>query len=130
MDKYNRDNLEAEGKPILQWYEAPGIEDSNSGADLPPTKRKRREVSNKPLILAICTPLMARVHKQVCQSVEIVFCDATSSLDRYNTALFILSTTHVCSGVPLAAVMVSDESEQTVTKAMEMVKQVLPADVV
>ena len=40
---------------------------------------------------------------------------------------FILSTTHVCSGVPLAA-LVSDESEQTVTKAMEMVKQVLPAD--
>ena len=47
----------------------------------------------------------------------------------YNTALFILSTTHVCSGVPLAAVMVSDETEQTVTKAMDMVKQVLPADV-
>ena len=128
VDKYNRDNLEAEGKAILQWYEAPSIEDSDSEADLPPSKRKRREVSSKPLILVICTPLMARVHKQVCQAAEIVFCDATSSLDRYNTALFILSTTHVCSGVPLAAVMVSDETEQTVTKAMEMVKQVLPAD--
>ena len=128
VDRYNRDNCEAEGKTILQWYEAPGTEDSDSEADLPPTKRKRREVSNKPLILAICTPLMARIHKQVCQAAEIVFCDATSSLDRYNTALFILSTTHVCSGVPLAAVMVSDETEQTVTKAMEMVKQVLPAD--
>ena len=129
MDKYNRDNLEAEVKVILQWYEAPGIEDSDSGADLPPSKRKRREVSNKPPILAICTPLMARVHKQVCQAAEIVFYDATSSLDRYNTVLStcILSTTHA-SGVSLAAVMVSDETEQTVTKAMEMVKQVLPAD--
>ena len=42
--------------------------------------------------------------------------------------LFFLQQMHVCSGVPLAAVMVSDATEQTVTKAMEMVKPVLPAD--
>ena len=59
----------------------------------------------------------------MCQAGELVFCDATSSLDRYYTALVIFSTTQVCSGVPLAAVMVSDETEQTVTKVMEMVKQ-------
>ena len=71
---------------------------------------------------------MSRAHKQVCQAGEIVFCDATSSLDRFNTSLFILSTTHSCSGVPLAVVMTSDECEQTVTQAMETVKQVLPPD--
>ena len=73
---------------------------------------------------------MVGVHKQVLQAAEIVFCDASYIFigQVYSTALFILSTIHVCSGVPLAAVMVSDETEQTVTKAMDMVKQVLPAD--
>ena len=134
VDRYNSDASAAGGKVILQWYQTPATEysehesESETESNPPPTKRKRREVCDKPLILAICTPLMARAHWQVLQAGEIVFCDATSSLDRYNKALFILSTTHACSGVPLAAVMVSDESEQTVTKAMETVKQVLPAD--
>ena len=65
---------------------------------------------------------MVGVHKQVWQAAAIVFCDASYIFigQVYNTALFILSTIHVCSGVPLAAVIVSDETEQTVTKAMDI----------
>ena len=67
-----------------------------------------------------------RVHQEVRQAGEIVFCDASSSLDRFNTSLFVLSTTTACSGIPLAVFMVSDETEDTVCQALELVKQVLP----
>ena len=32
---------------------------------------------------------------------EIMFCDCTSFLDRFNTSLFILSTCHPAGGIPL-----------------------------
>ena len=70
---------------------------------------------------------MARAHAQVMQAGEIVFCDSTASLDRFNTSFFLLSTMHACSGIPLAAVMVSDETDKTVSQAMEIVKQVIPS---
>ena len=82
------------GKAFLQWYEAPLSEMDNEHEEKePPTKQKKREPSEKPLVLAICTPLMARTHRNVIQAGEIVFCDSSSSMDRFNTSVFILSTT-------------------------------------
>ena len=104
----------------MQWYE-PAEEESNDDTDdcdeiteEPKTKRKRRhncKETSKPFILALCTPLMARVHSNVVQSSEMVFCDSTASLDRLNTSLFILSTSHPAGGLPLGVVLVSDERE-------------------
>ncbi len=131
VDEYNTKNRETGGKAILQWYESLAESEESDGESEtkpPPLKKKKKRPSNKPLILAVCTPLMARAHKEVCQAGEIVFCDASSSMDRFNTSLFMLSTTHACSGIPLAVFMVSDETEETVKQAMETVKQVLPSD--
>lgn len=130
VDHFNATENVAGGKAILQWYEAPEKEDMDDLETQPPPtkKQKKREKGGKPLILAICTPLMARAHSQVRQAGEILFCDSTSSMDRFNTSLFMLSTTHACSGIPLAVVMVSDESEPTIIQAIEMVKKVLPSD--
>ena len=36
------------------------------------------------MIIAVCIPLMARVHQNAQQAGEMVVCDATSSLDRVN----------------------------------------------
>ena len=47
---------------------------------------------DQPLVLAICTPLMARVHEHVKQAGEIMFVDSSSSLDDFNNPMFILST--------------------------------------
>ena len=44
-----------------------------------------KQQTESPFVLAIVTPLMARVHKLVQQAGEMVFCDATASLDRLNT---------------------------------------------
>ena len=86
VDEYNTANNEIDGKAIIQWYEqtseADDIVDTDTEAGEEPKRKKRKRVN--PMILAICTPLMARAHKDVCQSSEIVFCDSSSSLDRFN----------------------------------------------
>ena len=74
------------------------------------------------MILAIVTPLMARAYQHIQQASEIVFCDSTASLDRFNTSVFIISTSTTVSGVPLAVILTSDEREQTIYAAFELVK--------
>ena len=59
---------------------------------------------------------MAHVHETVCQAGEIIFCDCTSSLDCFNTALSVLSTAHCASGMPLGVLLSSDEREETLFK--------------
>ena len=84
------------------------------------------EVS-QPLVLAVCTPLMARAHQIIQQSGELVYCDSTSSLDRFNCPLFTLSTSCSAGGIPLAVVITSGETEATITEALTFMKAVLPA---
>ena len=78
--------------------------------------------TEKALILAICTTLMARVHNHVMQSGEMVFCDATVNLERFNNPLFILSTSSPAGGLPLGIVMTLGESE-IVTDAIKRLKE-------
>ncbi len=71
-------------------------------------------------------PLMSRVHKSTHQVGEMVFCDATSLLEKYNCSLFVLSTSSPAGGLPLAVAITSDDKQETIRAAMEMVKEVLP----
>lgn len=57
------------------------------------------------MVLSICTPLMARAHCNAQQAKEMIFCVATSSLDRLNTSVFILSTATPTSGIPLGVII-------------------------
>ncbi len=58
----------------------------------------------------------------------MIFCDSTSTLDRFNTSLFILSTSHPSGGMPLAAMITPDEQEETIWQGLNMLKQVLPKE--
>ena len=69
-------------------------------------KRRKKELSNKPLSLVLLTPLIARAHQEIQQASEIVFCNSTASLD---TSIFILSTASTASGISLAIMLTSDE---------------------
>ena len=77
-------------------------------------KQTERET---PMVVAVCTPLMNKVHQFTQQAGEMIFCDSTSTLDRFNTSLFVLSTSHPCGGLPLGAFIVSDEQEETIVQA-------------
>lgn len=65
VDLYTEKNQAEGGKALLQWYEGSDSCDESGKSDdevLTKAKRRKRETSQKPLILAIVTPLMARVH--------------------------------------------------------------------
>ena len=123
VEQYYVENESLGGRAFLQLYEAP-VSETLEGNETPVKQKKR----DKPLVLAICTPLMARAHRSVMQAGEIVFCDSSSSMDSFNTSLFILSTIIPCSEIPLAVIMTSDETEETVSWAMEKVQEVIPSD--
>ena len=132
VNKYNAKHREQNGRALLQWYETQTdnySDDVNSDGESnpPPPKKKKRESTSKPLILAICTPLMARAHECVCQAGELLFCDSTSSMDRFNTSVFVLSTHSVASGIPLGVLLTSDEREETIQTGLQMLKSIFPA---
>ncbi len=127
VDQYNEKFASLGGKALLQWYEAnDSDQEADSDSESNKTKKKKREISDKPLILVILSPLMSRAHKEIQQASEIVFCDSTASLDRFNTSVFILSTASAASGIPLAVILTSDERETTIHKAFDLLKEVLP----
>ena len=69
---------------------------------------------------------MARVHQNVVQSAEVLYCDSTASLDRFNTPVFILSTSQASGGVPVGVIITSNEKEETIQAEMNLWKTVLP----
>ena len=81
---------------------------------------------DQPLILAICTPLMSRVHEHVVQAGELVYVDSTSSLDDFNNPMFVLSTSAAAGGLPLGVVITSGESASTIHQAMSTLQELFP----
>ena len=53
---------------------------------------------------------MARAHEMVRQVSEMVFCDSTASLGRYNCPTFFMRTSCSAGGIPLGVVITSGES--------------------
>ena len=69
---------------------------------------------------------MARAHKLLCQTSELVYCDSTASSDNLNTAVFIVSCSTSASAIPLRAVMTSSEDAETLSSAFTALVDVLP----
>ena len=99
---YNITNTASGGKAYVQVYDTGNTDETDSDTDNQPPKPKRKKISSSiPLIITACTPLMSRVHKNVKQAREMIFCDSTSCLEKYNCSLFIFSTSSPCGGLPL-----------------------------
>ena len=90
---YNDLHNKLGGKAIVQRFckndKAKGQHESDNEGD------------EQPLILAICTPLMSRVHQHIYQSKELFFVDASSSFEDFNNPLFVMSTSSAAGGLPL-----------------------------
>ena len=131
VQQYNSQHKDDGGQIVINRYcsecSEPEVE-LNSDQETPPKKRKlackkRKEAS---LRVAICTPLMARVHKSVPQSKEIAFLDSTSSLDRYNLSMFLLSICHAGGGLLLGVMIVSNEMTSTLKECLSSLESILP----
>ena len=116
IDAHNDACSERGGKAevrVFQGSQNSKSDSSDNESDPPPKKKWRKKEREQPMIITICTPLMSRVHEHVQQAGETIFCDSTSTLDRFNISLFILSTSHPTGGLPLAVMITSDEQEET-----------------
>ena len=112
---YNDSNNHIGGKAIVHRF--------CKGSKIKDTADKEVE---QPLILAICTPLMSRVHKHIHQSKELVFVDASSSFEDFNNPLFVMSTSSAAGGLPLGIVITSAESADVIHKGMTTLKEFFP----
>ena len=81
--------------------------------------------TEKPLILAVVTPLMARVHA-LPQAGEMVFLDASASIDRHNNPVYFLCTHHPAGALPLCVWVTSDNSQRTVESCLKKAKDLFP----
>jgi len=106
INEYNKKNSPKGGKCFLQTYE-------NSGN------------SEKPLIVAICTPLMSRVH-HLTQAGEMAFLDASGSLDRFNNPVYFMCTHHPAGALPLGVWITSGQSQHVTKQCLEKLQSVLP----
>ena len=80
------------------------------------------------LVVAICTPLMQRVHTRVQQSGELIFVDSSGNCDRQNHSLFLIMTHSAAGGLPLGVMITTSESQTTLSTGMTLLKQLLPPD--
>ena len=80
------------------------------------------------VVVAVCTPLMQIVHKLVKHSGEVVFCDASGNMDRNQCRVFVFLT-HTCvGGLPLGILIVTSESQRTVTAALNLYMEMMDDD--
>ena len=112
---YNDSYREQGGNASIQRYCKASLKTSSDGKE-----------EDQPLILAICTPLMSRVHQLISQSKELVFIDASSSFEDFNNPLFVISTSSAAGGLPLGIVITSGESADVIKKGMTALKKLFP----
>lgn len=54
---------------------------------------------------------------------EILFCDATSSVDRFGTKIFQILTNSCCGGLPIAVLLTSAENEASFIECLRMFQE-------
>lgn len=90
------------------------------------TCAKIEQTSDNQTIIAICTPVMKRVHEKVKHSGEMVFVDSSGNCDRHNSRIFVMLTHSSAGGLPLGIVVTTSESQSTITAGFELLKSILP----
>lgn len=76
--------------------------------------------------IAICTPLMRRVHENIPTAGELVCIDSSGGMDRFQCRVFLLMVHTSVGGLPLGIVITSSESENILSIAFELFKSILP----
>ena len=122
INEYNTQYGPEGGKAFLQRFEARVDGKSQEWDDKP------GEGVDTPLVLAICTPLMARAHVLLQQAGELVHCDSTASLDRCNCPTFIMSTACSAGGIPVGVVITSGEAEVTLKESFSYLRAIMPSN--
>ena len=81
--------------------------------------------SDEVLVVAVCTPMMKRVHRMVKHSAELVFVDASGHMDRQNARVFILLTHSAAGGLPLGILILANEQCATIAAGFQLYMSLL-----
>ncbi|XP_052131256.1 uncharacterized protein LOC127751567 [Frankliniella occidentalis] len=76
--------------------------------------------------IAVCTPMMKRIHTHYKGSGEVMFIDSSGCMDNNNARVFVILTPSVVCGLPLGLLITSSEKEPVVLAALQLWKEVLP----
>ena len=79
-------------------------------------------------VVAICTPLMKRVHQLWRYSSEMAFIDSSGGMDRSNSRVFLLLTHSPVGGLPLGVFVTTSESEAAVKCGLDLLMDILPGE--
>ncbi|KAJ8043335.1 hypothetical protein HOLleu_10379 [Holothuria leucospilota] len=89
---------------------------------------KMETTADDQTIIAVCTPLMKRVHSVWKYSKEMVFVDSSGNMDRQNCRVFLFLTHSPAGSLPLGVVVTSSESQSTLTAVFKLLNSILPED--
>lgn len=81
-------------------------------------------LDDKPVV-ALCTPVMQRIHKLCPNSGELVFIDSSGCLDKDNHRVFMLMTHSAGGGLPLGCFITSSESEKAIRYGLELLTSII-----
>ena len=85
-----------------------------------------KQMENGGVVVCVVDEFMQRVHTAVPQSGQIMFVDATGSLDRCNHQLLKLMTESPVGGVPLGFIILSEQTENALSEGLEDIKKLFP----
>ncbi|XP_071500591.1 uncharacterized protein [Diadema antillarum] len=77
-------------------------------------------------IVAICTPLMKRVHENFKNSGEMIFVDSSGNCDHHNSRIFVVLTHSSAGGLPLGMIIMTSESMPTIQAGFSLLQSILP----
>lgn len=78
--------------------------------------------------VTICTPLMARAHKLLRQTSELVMVDAAGGLDKQRHRLYLFVTPTAAGGVPIGAIITNSEQELIFEAALKDLMECFPEE--
>ncbi|XP_071512007.1 uncharacterized protein [Diadema antillarum] len=76
--------------------------------------------------VAICTPLMKRVHENIKNSGEMIFLDSSGNCDHHNSRIFVVLTHSSAGGLPLGMIIMTSESMPTIQAGFSLLQSILP----
>uniref|UniRef100_A0A7M5XMD0 MULE transposase domain-containing protein n=2 Tax=Clytia hemisphaerica TaxID=252671 RepID=A0A7M5XMD0_9CNID len=90
------------------------------------TYQRFEEKDDTPFIFCLLTPLMKRVHEQVKTSAELAFLDSSSNMEEFNLRVFLMVCHNPIGALPLGIIITSDETTDTLVRALDMFISILP----
>lgn len=78
------------------------------------------------VVIAICSPVMKRLHTRLKKSGEMIFVDSSGNCDRQYQWIFLLLTHSTAGGLPLGVFITTSESQSTITSGLKLLQSLLP----